>query len=140
MCLAVGHIGEARPGKPTMKNFKILVVDDDDGVAAFIEKQLEREGYEVKKVDGSEQVYSTFLRFRPDLVILDLVIGEEAGLNLINYIRNFAPNMRTIYISRERERYRSVLEKERKSHRAEFLQRQFVSTDLMKLVYEQEQR
>ncbi|HEY7559608.1 MAG TPA: response regulator [Candidatus Binatia bacterium] len=123
-----------------MKNFKILVVDDDDGVATFIEKKLESGGYDVKKVDGSEQVYSTFLRFRPDLVILDLVIGEEAGLSLMNYIRNFAPNMRTIYISREEERYRSLLEKERKRYRAEFLQRPFVGTDLMRLVHEQEQR
>jgi two-component system, OmpR family, response regulator ResD len=123
-----------------MKSFKILVVDDDDGLASFIQEKLETSGYDVRRTNGSDQVYSTFLRFRPDLVILDLVMGEQAGLNLMNYIRNFAPNMRAIYIDRNTEGYRSALEKERKRHRAEFVQTPFVGTDLMRLVHEQEHR
>jgi two-component system, OmpR family, response regulator ResD len=122
------------------RNFRVLVVDEGDDFGSIIHERLESRGYEVRRANGSEEGYSTFLSFRPDLVIMDLVMSEEAGVNLMRYIRNFAPNMRIIYIIGNENRHRSVLLKEKKRHRAEFLQKPFAGPDLMRLVYEQEHR
>jgi DNA-binding response OmpR family regulator len=121
-----------------MKNLRILVVEDHDDLAFAIQEKLESAGYEVKRANGSEEGYSTFLGFRPDLIITETMIGEEDGLKLISLIRNFAPNIRTIYICHDLNRYGSVLKKEQRRHRVSVLEKPFAETELMRLVYAQE--
>jgi DNA-binding response OmpR family regulator len=66
-----------------MKTFKILVVDDDDNIAFAIQQRLESEGYEVRRANGSEEGYLTSLCFRPDLIVTDITMGRDNGLELI---------------------------------------------------------
>jgi CheY-like chemotaxis protein len=121
-----------------MKNLRVLVVEDDDDLAFVIRKKLESAGYEVKRANGLEEGYSTFLSFRPDLIITEIVMGEEDGLKLMTQIRNFAPNIRTIYICDDLNRYGSALKKDRRKHRVSVLERSFAGADLMRMVYAQE--
>ena len=118
-----------------MKNFKVLVVDNDDDVAFVIQRILETSGYEVKRAHGYEEGYEKFISFRPDLVITDIMIGKEDGLKLMDYIRNFAPNIGTIYMTGALNRSHSLLEKEMKKHRASCLEKPFAGTDLLRLVH-----
>lgn len=121
-----------------MKNFKVLVVDNDDDVAFVIQQILETRGYEVRRAHGYEEGCEKFISFRPDLVITDIMIGKEDGLKLMDYIRNFAPNIETIYMTGGLNRCHSLLEKETKRHRASCLERPFAATDLLRLVYAHE--
>ena len=63
-----------------MKTFKILVVDDDDNITIAIQERLESEGYEVRRANGFEEGYLTSLCFRPDLILTDITMGRENGL------------------------------------------------------------
>ena len=121
-----------------MKNFKVLVVDNDDDVAVVIQQILKSKGYEVKTAHGYEEGYERFISFRPDLVITDIMIGKEDGLKLMDYIRNFAPNIETIYMSGDLNGCHSLLEREMKRHRASSLEKPFRGTDLLRLVYAHE--
>lgn len=121
-----------------MKNFKVLVVDNDNDVAFVIQQILETRGYEVRRAHGYEEGYARFISFRPDLVITDIRIGKEDGLKLMDYIRNFAPNIETIYMTGGLNRCYSLLEKEMKMHRASCLEKPFSGTDLLRLVYAHE--
>lgn len=125
-------------GENVMKNFKVLVVDNDDDVAFVIQKILQSRGYEVRRARGYEDGYERFISFRPDLVITDIVIGKENGLQLMDHIRNFAPNIETIYMTGALNWCHDLLEKEMKRHRASFLEKPFAGTDLLKLVYAHE--
>ncbi len=118
-----------------MKNFRVLVVDNNDDVAFVIQKILGSRGYEVRRAHGYEEGYERFVRFRPDLVITDIMIGKEDGLKLMDSIRNFAPNIGTIYMSGNLNLCHSLLEKEIKKERASFLEKPFAGTDLLRLVY-----
>jgi DNA-binding response OmpR family regulator len=105
-----------------MKTFKILVVDDDDNIAFAIQQRLESEGYEVRRANGLEEGYSISLCFRPDLIITDIMMDGETGLELMEQIRKDEPNVRTIYMSADLSRYQPELEKERKTHQASYLE------------------
>ena len=118
-----------------MKKFRILVVDDDDNMAFLIQQRLQNRGCEVRRANDSETGFSIFLNFRPDIVITDVMIGEEDGLRLMNHIRNFAPNIKTIYITGALNRHRAALEEERKRHGVSVLEKPFVGFDLVRLVY-----
>ena len=123
-----------------MTNFKVLVVDDDSDLTFLIRQRLESKGFEVRTANAAEDGYAAFLSFRPDLVITDIELGGEInGLHLIDNVRSFAPNMRAIYITGDLSRYRAALEKERKKFRADFMEKPFAGSDLMRLVCAQEQ-
>jgi DNA-binding NtrC family response regulator len=121
-----------------MKNFKVLVVDNDDDVAFVIQKILDSRGYEVRRARGYEEGYERFISFRPDLVITDVMIGKQDGLKLMDNIRSFAPNIETIYMTGGLNQCHSLLQKERKRHRASCLEKPFAGTDLLRLVYAHE--
>ena len=121
-----------------MKTFKILVVDDDDNIAFAIQQRLESEGYEVRRANGLEEGYSISLCFRPDLIITDIMMDGETGLELMEQIRKDEPNVRTIYMSADLSRYQPELEKERKRYQISFLEKPFAGSDLMRLLYEHE--
>ena len=62
---------------------RVLVIDDDEGVRTVLQSELEEHGardgdgpgWEVRE-QGFEDVPAALIRFRPDMVVLDLVEGE----------------------------------------------------------------
>ena len=66
---------------------KILVVDDDPEVTRLLETYLSGEGFAVRVVaDGAGAVAATALE-EPDLVLLDIVLGEEDGRDVLRELR-----------------------------------------------------
>lgn len=55
-----------------MDRYKILVVEDDDVIAAQMKLHLEKWGYEVQCVEDFKNVLSDFASFAPHLVLLDI--------------------------------------------------------------------
>jgi len=66
---------------------RILVVEDEKKVASFIKKGLQQEGYAADAVyDGLEAVNNA-TAFDYDLVILDLMLPKQSGLEVLRQIR-----------------------------------------------------
>jgi two-component system response regulator (stage 0 sporulation protein F) len=75
-----GH--ENTPRKPT-----ILVVDDEDHIRKLYEKELTEEGYQVKTTSSGEEAL-IMAQSRPlDLVILDIKIQGQNGLEILNDLK-----------------------------------------------------
>jgi CheY-like chemotaxis protein len=66
---------------------RVLVVDDDSDVVEYLSSFLEDEGYEVD-VAGDETTALTRLeRFRPDVVLIDVMLPGRSGLDLMVCLR-----------------------------------------------------
>jgi two-component system response regulator RegX3 len=66
----------------------VLIVEDEDAIAAFEATTLEREGFAVARVRTGEEALSHIQASPPDLVLLDLVLpGEVDGLRVCQVVR-----------------------------------------------------
>ena len=66
---------------------KILVIDDEPSIVKLVSAYLKPEGYEVlTAVDGPSGLKSA-LAFKPDLVILDLMLPGMDGIELLSRLR-----------------------------------------------------
>ena len=68
-------------------SFKVLVVDDEAHIVELARLYLTREGYEVEGVGDGTQALSRFGKWKPDLVILDIMLPGMDGLAVCKEIR-----------------------------------------------------
>lgn len=115
---------------------KILIVDDNQGLAHILKTMLEDEKYEVRLARDGRDGYLTYLLFGADLVITDIQMPEKNGLELMEVIRMHNPEVKTIYISGDLSRFLSLLEEEKARYRVSLLQKPFSKSELMSLLSE----
>ena len=67
---------------------RLLLVEDDDGIAAPLERALGREGYDVTRVATGSDALDHIATNPPHLVILDLGLPDIDGLDVCKQARN----------------------------------------------------
>jgi len=67
---------------------KILIVDDDENIAELISLYLIKECYDTKIVHDGEEALKVFPEFKPDLVLLDLMLPGIDGYQVCREIRS----------------------------------------------------
>jgi len=67
---------------------KILLVEDDDGLANVYLTRLSAEGFNVKRVPNGEDALAVAVEFRPDLVLLDAMMPKVSGFVVLDILRN----------------------------------------------------
>lgn len=67
---------------------RILLVEDDQALAAVYVSRLQLEGFEVKHVLNGEDALSTALAFKPDLIVLDAMMPKISGFDVLDILRN----------------------------------------------------
>ena len=60
-------------------NRKILVVDDDWAILELLKVKLKKNGYQVATAQSAKEFWKRAFEQKPDLVILDIWLGEEGG-------------------------------------------------------------
>lgn len=66
---------------------KILIVDDETLIRWALRKELEREGYEILEAGTGKDAMELFFGELPDLVILDVKLPDESGMNILKKIK-----------------------------------------------------
>lgn len=74
--------------EPAKKMKKILLVEDDDSLASVYSTRLEAEGFAIKRVPNGEEALSAALEFRPDLILLDVMMPKVSGFDVLDILRN----------------------------------------------------
>lgn len=72
-------------GKP--ERYRILSVEDDPDQANYIVGTLENAGYHVAWIQDPKKFEEALLTFVPDLILLDIVMGEINGFELAKFVR-----------------------------------------------------
>lgn len=66
---------------------KILIVEDDDGISDFVNLELKHEGYETVIAKTGREGIEKFESENPDLILLDVMLPEMNGLEVLRRIR-----------------------------------------------------
>jgi two-component system nitrogen regulation response regulator GlnG len=77
----------------------ILVADDDRGIRTVLAQALGRAGYEVRTTGNASTLWRWVSEGEGDLVITDVVMPDESGLDLLPRIKKIRPDMRIIVMS-----------------------------------------
>jgi two-component system cell cycle response regulator DivK len=80
--------GKIKGGRPMASKKKILVVDDDPGMAGLLADFCAELGCDVRVQTDSRQVVDAVLTWRPDLVTLDLEMPHVDGLEILRDLRS----------------------------------------------------
>lgn len=78
---------------------RILVIDDEDAYRQMIRQMLEQAGYDVLEVSNGKDGLNVYQAEKPDLVITDLIMPEQEGIETIIGLRRENPDARIIAIS-----------------------------------------
>lgn len=71
-----------------IKSKKILLVEDDDGLANVYMARLEAEGLDVKRVSDGEDALATAVEYKPHLILLDIMMPKVSGYDVLDILRN----------------------------------------------------
>ena len=66
---------------------RILIVDDDYNIAELISLYLTKECFETKIVGDGEEALRVFPEFQPNLILLDLMLPDADGLDIVRELR-----------------------------------------------------
>ena len=110
----------------------VLVADDDRAIRTVLERALEREGYHVKLTGSGHTLWSWIADGDGDLVITDVVMPDENGLDLIPRIRELRPDLKVIVMSAQSTLLTAVKANQRGAY--EYLPKPFDLDELVGVV------
>ncbi|MGI5076254.1 response regulator transcription factor [Treponema maltophilum] len=65
----------------------VLIVEDDSGIADFLQLELEHEGFEVLHAEDGRRALELFENVAPDIILLDIMLPKLNGLEVLRRIR-----------------------------------------------------
>lgn len=78
---------------------KVLLVDDEEYVCQVLRRQLSRHGFDCEMCRSSQQAMDLLPVFLPDAVVTDINMPEFTGLDLLEYIKGFDPDIEVILMT-----------------------------------------
>jgi diguanylate cyclase (GGDEF)-like protein len=84
---SVGPDKEATTPIPLAHRDVVLVVDDDEQVLRLVKRVLERAGFDCVAVDNGLEAHQAAVEWRPNIILLDLMLGEITGDQILTAIR-----------------------------------------------------
>ena len=78
---------------------KVMVVDDTEGIRDLLSAILEREGYETILKTSAADLTAAFTQTQPDIILLDLVLPDGDGLELLPQIKKQWPDTEVVVLT-----------------------------------------
>ncbi len=67
---------------------KILLVEDDDSLSSVYLTRLQAEGFDVRHVPNGEDALAAAIEYKPDLILLDVMMPKVSGFDVLDILRN----------------------------------------------------
>ena len=97
--------GAARGGsraqlpRPDGTALRVLVVDDEPSLCELLSMALRYEGWEVATAQDGTAAVKTAREFRPDAVVLDVMLPDMDGLEVLRRLRADAPLVPVVFLT-----------------------------------------
>ncbi len=92
-----------------MANEKVLIVDDEEYIRKLIRKSLLLENYLIEEASCAEEALIHLKNNVFDLIILDVMLGDQDGFELIGKIKSLGVKTPIIFVSGRSEDYDKIL-------------------------------
>jgi two-component system, OmpR family, response regulator len=89
--------GELR--RPDGQPVRVLVVDDEATLAELMSMALRLEGWDVRSAPDGHTAVRTARDFRPDAVVLDVMLPDVDGLEVLRRMRADAPALPVLFLT-----------------------------------------
>ena len=80
---------------------QVLVADDEALIRQSLRATLVREGFDVSVAASGNEAWLRFQEDKPDVVLLDLVLGDVDGIDVLRRMRQEAPDAKVLVGSRQ---------------------------------------
>jgi len=79
------------------QKIKVLVVDDEPDIVEILKYNLQKEGYEVATADDGIKAVKVAAKFLPDVILLDIMMPNQDGVETCLQIRQM-PDLKNTFI------------------------------------------
>lgn len=112
---------------------RILFVDDDMSLGSIVTLALEEAGHEVHYQTSLAGIRTAVKEWRPDMVVLDVEIGTQNGIEVMPELRAVAPEIPVLFVSShpETENVAKALE----AGAVNYLKKPFEMTELLAYIH-----
>lgn len=76
----------------------VLIADDEPDILEIVQYNLSQEGYQVITAKDGDEAIDKARKYRPDLVILDVMMPKKTGIEVCEYLRTQAEFQETMII------------------------------------------
>ena len=73
-----------------MKNYRVLIVEDERRIARFLQMELEHEGMNTAIEDNGRRAYERIVQENYDLVLLDVMLPDMDGFTICRKVRELS--------------------------------------------------
>src|SRR5206468_2847564 len=126
------HVSRGRPERWRVMGATILVADDDRAIRTVLNQALARLGHDVRMTGNASTLWRWVADGEGDLVITDVIMPDENGLDLIPRIKRVRPDLRIIVMSAQSTLLTAVKAAERGAF--EYLPKPFDLKELLAVV------
>ncbi|MEU8815344.1 response regulator transcription factor [Actinoplanes sp. NPDC048796] len=85
--------------RPDGSPVRVLVVDDEPTLAELLSMALRYEGWDVKSAGDGLSAVRTARDFRPDAVVLDMMLPDIDGLEVLRRLRGESPEVPVLFLT-----------------------------------------
>lgn len=92
------------------KNYKVLVVDDEEPILELLRYNLEKNEYAVKTASNGIKAVEIAKKYKPDLILLDIMMPKQDGVETCRQLRELPEIAGTyiIFLTARTEEYSEV--------------------------------
>jgi len=78
---------------------RVLVVDDEENIAELLRMALRYEGWDVETALNGSKAVATAKRQRPDAVVLDMMLPDYDGMEVLKRLRTDQPDVPVLFLT-----------------------------------------
>ena len=123
------------PTVNTTKNYKLVCVDDSPTILKEISRFLDKQNLEIQAISDSKKALLEIIRFKPDIILLDVGMPNIDGYKLCQLIRNHHLFQETPIIMVTGNRGLIDRAKARVAGASDYLTKPFTQSDLLNMVF-----
>jgi DNA-binding response OmpR family regulator len=82
-----------------MASKRILLVEDDETLSGIVERNLVARGHQVVSVGTAEQALSRIVEDQPELVLLDIMLPDRSGWDILRRLQTYDISPQVVVIS-----------------------------------------